>query len=126
MVVPVKEKPSDTTQHVKIDYLNAVHEAVTKADSRVIQVMLSFKEHTISLLMANSLGNLCKEDRSLIECRAAIVMRDKDQSQMIVEGFGGYMGMEALDLYPPDKLAREIVTSGDRRLRHCLPENCQL
>lgn len=116
-VMPVVKTYDVMSQQEKLAYLKELNDRAWDADERIVQVIVRYLERNQRIEITNSLGESVEENRVITECRVVLVMRDGNRSQMVVEGFGGYKGLEILDENPPSELIKGLVTSCSRMLK---------
>jgi TldD protein len=108
-VSPVKAHPDQTAIKTKTDLLYRANSAARAADSRVIQVDVSYGD-TISLItVANSEGLLTGDERVLYRMNVSVVAEGNGRRESGYHGGGGRLGFDLFDTFTPEQAAKEAV-----------------
>jgi len=101
---PLKVPPETVTIKTKSDLLRAGDEGARTQGDEVTQVMVGYSEGRQVILIANSEGELVRDDRTRLRLVATVVARRDGIIQTGYESLGKSMGFELLD----ERIAQEI------------------
>jgi TldD protein len=101
---PLRVPPETVTVRAKSDLLRAGDEAARAHSGEVAQVIVGYSEGRQVILIANSEGELVRDDRTRLRLVATVVARRDGVIQTGYESLGKSMGFELLD----GRVAREI------------------
>lgn len=104
---PVVVPPASVEVARKADLVHAGDEAARGAGAEVIQAIVGYGDTTQHVLIANSLGELVRDDRTRTRFIAQVVARRGDVIQTGHETLGGSAGFELLD----EAAARAVATA---------------
>lgn len=108
-ISPVTVEPQSMTAEGKVALCRRANETARKADPRVAQVRVVYREGLKKIIVINSEGDRAEEDKTHMVFLTQVVAMENGNIQTGYEPAGGYMGLELFDTSPPEKVAEEAA-----------------
>lgn len=107
----IQRAPETVATAQKAALVYNANAAARAIDSRIRQVMVTYRENRQHVVMANSEGFIAEDERMYLTALVHVVAEDGGVIQTGYEPVGGFMGMELFDIHP---LTRAAETAGKR------------
>ena len=115
----ISESPlSSLSDKEKVNFLREIDNYVKNKDKRVQQVIINLSSSHDSILIANSLGTYCFDDRPLVRFNVMVILKSQDRVERGSAGGGGrYSYKSLLGTRKPYELADEAIRIADVNLQ---------
>ena len=119
--VRLRIQPDSVPVEQKVEMVVRANRVARSIDSRIRQVLLSYRENRQRVLIANSDGEMREDDRSYMTAMVHVVVADADGTvQTGYEAVGGLTGLELFESEPLEEAAakaasRAIMMLGARK-----------
>ncbi|MBI2082857.1 MAG: TldD/PmbA family protein [Deltaproteobacteria bacterium] len=112
----VEKIPERFSLEQKRDWMREAEETAWSYDSRICQVKVLYADIRKKVEIANSLGEIAKDDRTYTLFYVQSVVRQNGQIQTGYHPVGGLIGLELFDENPPSKVAKKACEQAVRML----------
>ena len=113
----IRKRPQDLDLEKKRDLISRGEKVAWAADPRIKQVKVLYSEIRKKISIANSLGEISKDDRSYALLFVQVVAEENGVLQTGYHPEGGLIGLELFDEWTPEKIAKKAVDQAILMLR---------
>ncbi|NMB13466.1 MAG: TldD/PmbA family protein [Firmicutes bacterium] len=112
--LPIMIRPETVAVADKVSIVEQANQAARKADRRVKQVTVSYRDISQKVIIANSMGGWVEDERIRTNLALNVIAMEDDRIQTGFESRGGIIGFELFEQEDPMEMA---VKAADRAVR---------
>ncbi len=101
----IKKPPEGVDASAKVDLVRTANAVARSIDSRIRQVMVTYRENRQDVTVVNSEGLIAEDERRYLTAVAHVVAADNEIIQTGYEPVGGLIGMELFEESPLERTA---------------------
>ena len=112
--LPIAIRPETVTVADKVAMVEKANRTARRADSRVKQVTVSYRDLSQKVIIANSNGGWVEDERIRTNLALNVITMEDDRIQTGFESCGGIIGFELLEENDPEEMA---IRAAERAVR---------
>jgi TldD protein len=109
VISPVEQDFNSVPVTKKIHLLESVDQAARDQDSRVIQVIIDYRDTTRNVMICNSKGLWVEDSRQIVRMMVRVIVEANGRRETGKCGGGGQMGFEYFHHHDPAEFGRRAV-----------------